>query len=226
MSAHKAGACAWMVAGAIALVAAFCRPAWADEPADAQWTSLFDGESLGEWEPSEFGFGGEIRVEEGRIVLSYADGCNGVTYRGEFPTQNYELRLQAQRVDGTDFFCGLTFPVGEEHLSFIVGGWGGAIVGISSLEGLDAAENETTHRKGFKSGCWYDIRIRVTDERLQAWIEDEQMVDVALAGRKLSIRPEVERSKPLGICSWCTTAALRNIEWRPVAADEEESPPE
>jgi hypothetical protein len=38
------------------------------------------------------------------------------------------------------------------------------------------------------------------------------VVDFAISTNKLSIRPEVELSKPFGITSWNTTAALRNIK--------------
>lgn len=61
------------------------------------------------------------------------------------PVMNYELSLEAMRVDGSDFFCGLTFPVGSNFCSFIVGGWGGGVVGLSSLNSEDASQNETTN---------------------------------------------------------------------------------
>jgi hypothetical protein len=187
---------------------------------DLAWQPLFDGRSLEGWKRSDFGTAGDVKVEKGAIVLGYADGCNGVTFQGEFPKQDYEIRLQAQRVDGTDFFCGLTFPVGEDPCSLIVGGWGGAVVGLSSLDGEDAAHNETRKLMGFRKGQWYAIRLRVAAGKISAWIDDEQIVDVATEGKKIGIRPEVEESKPLGICSWCTTAALRNIEWRTVEPEE------
>jgi hypothetical protein len=187
---------------------------------DLAWRPLFDGRSLEGWKRSDFGTAGDVRVEQGRIVLGFADGCNGITWQGEFPTRDYEIRLQAQRVDGTDFFCGLTFPVGDDPCSLIVGGWGGSVVGLSSLDGEDAAHNETRRVMGFSKGRWYTIRLRVAAGRITAWIDDEQVVDIATEGRKIGIRPEVEESRPLGICSWCTTAALRNIEWRGVAEPE------
>jgi len=196
---------------------------------DDGWQSLFDGESLGAWKDSEFGTGGNIEVRDGTIVLGFADGCNGITWREEFPEADYEIRLEAMRVDGNDFFCGLTFPVGESPCTLIVGGWGGAVVGLSSIDGQDASENETTTPMRFKRGRWYPIRLRVTAGRITAWIDDEQVVDLATEGRKISIRPEVERSKPLGIASWCTTAALRGIEMRriePEAAEPDAAEPD
>ena len=42
--------------------------------------------------------------------------------------------------------------------------------------------------------------------------------------RKLSVRIEVEESKPLGIATWRTTGAVRNLEV--ITVDEPDSPPE
>ena len=57
---------------------------------------------------------------------------------------DYEVTLEAMRVDGNDFFCGMTFPAGKDPCTLIVGGWGGTVVGLSSINGMDASENETT----------------------------------------------------------------------------------
>jgi hypothetical protein len=187
--------------------------------AEAPWQSMFDGQKLGGWKQSDFGGAADVTVEDGQIVIGFCDGCNGVTWTDEFPKNDYELRLEAMRVDGNDFFCGLTFPVGQDPCSLIVGGWGGAVVGLSSIDGRDAARNETTKRMGFERGRWYAIRLRVAGGRIQAWIDEQPVVDLATTGRKISIRSEVTASKPLGIASWCTTAALRNIEWRAVDPD-------
>jgi hypothetical protein len=127
---------------------------------------------------------------------------------------DYEIGVEARRLAGNDFFCGLTFPVGQAYCSFIVGGWGGAVTGLSSLDGEDASENETSTVKNLEDQRWYAIRVRVTAERIQAWIDDAVWVDVKTTGRRIGIRPEVEASRPLGIASWRTTAALRTIRLR------------
>ena len=123
-------------------------------------------------------------------------------------------------MDGVDFFCTLTFPVTDSHASLVVGGWAGAVVGISCIDDKDASQNETTKYEGFKSEQWYRIRVRVLDKRIQAWIDDKQMVDVNIEGRKLSTRPEVDLSRPLGIAAWETRSALRNISLRKLSDEE------
>jgi hypothetical protein len=127
---------------------------------------------------------------------------------------NYEIELQAMRLAGGDFFCGLTFPVPASHCSFIVGGWAGTVVGLSSINGMDASENSTTVRRRFENDRWYTIRVGVTESHIQAWIDDESVVDVDTTGKRISVRAEVLDSRPLGIASWRTKAALRNIRMR------------
>ncbi|MBT3375669.1 MAG: DUF1080 domain-containing protein [Lentisphaerae bacterium] len=181
------------------------------------WQDLFDGKALGLWKATEFGGTDEVSVRDGCIVLEMgAADLSGVTWTGAVERRNYELELEAQRVDGDDFFCGLTFPYGETCCSLIVGGWGGELVGISSLDDLDASENETTVFQPFESKRWYRIRVRVTSGKIQAWIDEKQVVDVQPGDRKVGVRAEVEASQPLGIAAWRTKAALRKIRLRSI----------
>ena len=173
--------------------------------------SLFDGETLANWEISNFGPQGEVYVSDGEIVLGMGDGCTGITWKDSFPKVNYELSLEAKRIMGIDFFCGLTFPVNDDFCSFIVGGWGGALVGLSTIDGLDASENETKTLMRFNNDEWYRIKLRVTSEKIETWINEEKIVDIPYKGRQIGIRPEVELSCPFGIATWTTTGAVRNI---------------
>jgi hypothetical protein len=176
----------------------------------ADWEELFDGKTLTGWRVTDFAGRGEVRVEQGQVILGMGV-MTGITRTSEVPRMNYEVSLEAMRVEGSDFFCGLTFPVGPDPCSLIVGGWGGGVVGLSSLDGQDAANNETTKYMSFQNGRWYRIRLRVEPTKIQAWIDDEQVVDVVTTGRKISIRIEVEESQPFGIATWSTTGALRKI---------------
>ncbi len=178
------------------------------------WTRLFDGQSLGKWQSTDFAGNGDVEVKDGQILLHFGNELTGITWTGELPRMDYEIRLDAMRVDGIDFFCGLTFPVDDAPCSFIVGGWGGGVVGLSSLDGKDAARNQTTQYVEFQKGRWYRIRVRVRQNKIEAWIDKRKLVDVDTTGKKISIRPEVDKSKPLGICSFATTAALKNIKLR------------
>lgn len=174
-------------------------------------TLLFNGKTLDGWAVTDFGPQGPVSVSGGQIILGMGDGCTGITWQKAFPRADYEVSLDAKRVSGNDFFCGLTFPVGKSPCTLIVGGWGGATVGLSSIDGKDASENETTSIRNFEKDRWYHIRLVVTDQFIKSWIDSDKVVDFTISGKKLSIRPEVELSKPFGITSWKTTAAIRNI---------------
>lgn len=190
----------------------------ATNPPDASWQALFDGAELGGWQKSSFGGAGDVTVEDGAIRIPMGVDLAGVTFSGEFPTQDYELALDARRVDGNDFFCGLTFPVADSHCSLILGGWGGGVVGLSCIDGEDAANNATTKVMSFTEGRWYAVRVKVTPDRITCFLDDERIVDQPLTDCRISVREEVVPSQPLGIATYATTAELRNIRWRPTAA--------
>ncbi|MFN5757257.1 MAG: S46 family peptidase, partial [Planctomycetia bacterium] len=193
----------------------------------AGWRPLFDGRSLDGWKPTPFGGEGEVTVADGAIAIARGSEISGITWTNDVPRQDYEIALEARRVDGFDFFCGLTFPVGDDACSFIVGGWGGAVVGLSSIDGADASSNDTTSIRSFKNGRWYAVRVRVSPARIECFLDDERVVDQPLAGRTLSIRDEVVPSKPLGIATYATAAEVRGIRWRPLggsARAEEQKP--
>ena len=174
--------------------------------------SLFDGTSLRDWEITDFDDRGKVYIKDNSIIIEKGETCSGIRWVKKIPKINYEISLEAKRVDGNDFFCGMTFPVKNEYCTLIIGGWGGTVVGLSSIEGLDAAENETGTMKRFSNGQWYYIRLRVTENTIKAWINKEKYIDFEKTDQKLSLRWEVEPSKPFGIATWKTTAALRNVK--------------
>ena len=181
---------------------------------------MFDGASLKGWRETPFSGHGKVQVENGTIVLGKGY-LTGITWTGEFPKFNFEVRMDAMRVDGYDFFAGITFPVHDSFCSWINGGWGGMVVGLSSLDDMDASENDTSIRRDFESGRWYALRLRVTEDRIQAWIDDKAVIDAYIGTRIVGLRPgEIELSAPFGIASYSTVARLRKIEYRQIAAGE------
>src|SRR6266567_4206321 len=153
------------------------------------WQSLFDGKSLQGWRETPFAGHGAVRIEKGQIVLAPGAPMTGITWSGAYPRSNYELRFEAARLAGGDFFASLTFPVQDSFCTWVTGGWGGDIVGLSSIDGWDASDNETRSYFTFEKGRWYAFRLQVTDDRIQAWIDGQPIVDVQIAGRRISLRP-------------------------------------
>lgn len=190
--------------------------ATAQEQKAAGWTPLFDGQSLAGWKVTDFGGEGEVMVNSGEIVLKMGQPLTGITWKegDKIPTDNFEITLQARKRKGDDFFCGLTFPVRDSHATFVLGGWAGTVVGLSSINGLDASENETTQYEKFDQNKWYTVRVRVADGMIGCWLDDKQMVDVELKNNRISTRIEVDPNKPLGICCYNTEAGLKDIKLR------------
>jgi hypothetical protein len=182
----------------------------------ADENSLFNGKTLDGWKITQYGTEGPVLVSEGKMVLNYGDGCTGVTWERDFPKVNYEVALEARRTVGNDFFCGITFPVNNEFCSLIVGGWGGPVVGLSSIDGNDAAHNSTQVLKKFDKNVWYKIKLQVTGEKIIVWIDDEKLVDFSYPGHRLSLRAEVQLSKPFGLFTWQTTGEIRNIRMQKI----------
>ncbi len=181
-------------------------------------TVLFDGKSLDGWQildKIDFDRHGKVRVEDGEMILETGLFMTGVRWKGEFPTMDYEVRFETRRIDGHDFFCGMTFPVADSHCSLILGGWGGMLTGISSIDGFDASENETTGSIEFENKKWYKVRLRVSKEKLEAWVHDgereHKIVDIQHTDRELSVRWEMDTMPPFGFATYSTTGGFRNI---------------
>lgn len=183
--------------------------AWSAE----ETVSLFDGKSLNGWREIDFSGKGATRILPGGVLeLGMGSMLTGIVYTNAPVRMNYEISLQARRTMGSDFFCGLTVPVETNSCSLILGGWGGSLTGISSLDGMDASENQTTGSFEFENDRWYDIRLRVTPENIEAWIGDKKIVDVGIAERRVGMRPgEIEECMPLGLATWQTRGEIRNI---------------
>lgn len=198
------------------------EPAQADEKG---WKPLFDGKSLGDWKRTEFAGGGEVKVEKsfrggpGAIVVEAGEHLSGFNWTKDAPRTHFEITLEAMKIEGNDFMCGLTFPVGEKHATLVLGGWGGGTTGISSIDNSDASENATSRVLEYPKDRWFKVRMRVTPDKLEAWLDDKQIVDADIKGKKVDLRHgAIDLSVPIGICTYQTSAAYRNIKLRSLKA--------
>lgn len=178
--------------------------------------------SLSHWDPLVFGADGDIFVEDDVLHLDMGGPLTGVRYQGDVAEllgpnlENYEIAFEAQRIQGMDFFVGLTFPIGTDgEVTLIMGGWGGSLVGLSSLDHADASMNPSTQLMKFEQGQWYAVRVAVTSTSIGVWIDGEQVIDLQRADfTKFSLRGEVLDTAPLGMCCFQTHAAYRNFTVR------------
>jgi hypothetical protein len=176
-------------------------------------TSLFDGKALGSWKSVEFGGEGEVKVADGSIRVEAGATCSGVQWTGEAPPRtNYEFSVEAMKVDGSDFFLGIVFPVGKELCSFVAGGWGGGVTGLSSVDQMNASENETATDQTYAKNKWYTFRLVVTPAKIEVWWDAKQVVNLDLANKQISVHPAVESAGPLGLVNYQTSSLFRNIK--------------
>jgi hypothetical protein len=175
------------------------------------WESL-----VGKWEPCEFGGDGPIEITGKLITVGYGDPLTGVRWKDSFPKENYEIEVEAQRTDGFDFFCALTFPVGDTHCTLVMGGWGGGVMGLSNVDGYDASDNPTTQFRVFDDDKWYRARVRVTSDKIVCWIDDKQVIEQERKDHEFGIRYEMDPCVPLGLAAYQCDAEYRNPRWRHV----------
>ena len=182
--------------------------------ADDGWISLFDGKTLNGWKLTKFGGDGDVHVDDGDLIMEMGVPLTGITWTKDFPKKDFEISLDAKRVEGGDFFVGLTFPVRDSHASLIVGGWAGSVVGISCIDGHDASDNETTQVIKFDNNKWYKFRVQVREDRIRCWIDDKQIIDQDIKGKKIHTRSEVDPSRPMGLATYETKAAIKNFKYK------------
>ena len=188
-----------------------------DETIFGELEDLFAKNTLDGWEVPNFGGEGDCDVNDGVLTLGSGNPITGVSsQRDDLPKTNYEISLDARKIDGTDFFCGLTFPVAESHCTLIVGGWGGTLVGLSCIDDQDASGNDTKLIRKFEQEQWYKIRVRVQPENISVWIDEKQVIDKNIVGKKISLRNDIDLCKPLAICAFQTIAEFKHVQLRKI----------
>jgi hypothetical protein len=176
--------------------------------------ALFNGKDLTGWKVQDkydFEDHGKVYVKDSVVYLEEGKPMTGIAWQGDFPTSNFEVSVEAKRISGDDFFCGMTFPVGDSWVTWINGGWGGSVVGLSNVDGYNASENSTSTGRSFESNRWHRFRLRVSDEKIECWIDQDQLIDLERKEHKFSVWDEQAPIKPFGVATWHTGGALRNF---------------
>jgi hypothetical protein len=197
-------------------------PGAAAAPKPGQWQSLFDGESLDGWrivEGGDYAGHGEVAVRAGQIVLGAGRLFTGIAWTRQFPTGDYEVAFEAMRTKGGNNFASTLFPVGTEHVCLSVAGWDGRVVALHWVDGKPGVDNITTRRMNFENGRWYLVRVRVTRNRVEAWIDRDRMIDIPREGHTFTLDHPTAVLKPFGLSTAYSTGVLRNIRLRRLAEE-------
>jgi hypothetical protein len=191
--------------------------------AQAEPAALFNGKDLSGWKVAPMAQGGEVRVlTDGVVECGFGNPMTGIAYPNPIPRMNYELSLQAMRVDGDDFFCALTIPVETNQCTVIIGGWGGSLCGVSSVDYADASENPWSEAINLENRRWYTVRVRVTPGVRQVFL-DETLFTARIEfenSSRFSLRPgsDIDLTVPLGLATYRTKAHWRNFTLTPITA--------
>ena len=200
------------------LIAVLVCVAAVAQPKAGEWQSMFDGKTLQGWRETAFTGRGKVRVENGTIVLGPGAPMTGVTFTGEFPKSNYEVRFEARTNRRQRFLC-------QPHVS------GGRLVLY-----LGDRRVGRRYRRTFQPGWLGRQRQRDADVlrfREGALVRfppaghartnhglDRRQADRQRArspAARLACAPaRFKLSAPFGFASYGTTGALRKIDYRPL----------
>lgn len=208
-----------LLLSALAVASAFAEP-----------LELFNGKDLSGWKNAfSASGGGAVRaLSNGVVECGMGDPLSGLVYTNKPPTMNYELSLEGMRVEGSDFFIALTIPVVTNYCTVVIGGWGGSLCGISSVDYLDASENQWSEGRNLANDRWYRLRVRVTPGVLQVFLNDDLYAARVEYGEssRLSLRfGDIDKTKPLGLATYCTRALWRDFKLTPITALEPDDKP-
>ena len=200
------------------LLSAGCRPAESPSVQVSRRWELLDDRHAPYWQQAGIPDEGSIWVKKGELTLNTGlpmTGCKFTAWEKEgLPGTDYSISYEAMRLEGDDIFGMCTFPVTshQAHATFVIGGWGGTLTGISSIDFKDASENSTRAEQRFANGVWHRVRIEVRPDDLRAWVNDRLVVNVSIKGRRVTLRPGfIDHCVPFGFATWNTVGRVRGV---------------
>jgi hypothetical protein len=155
-------------------------------------------------------------VKVGISVLQSGKGRCAMQWTDEFPRSNYEVTFLANRDEGKRFGA-VVFPIGDVSCSWVLGGEeDGTHTGIELIDGLSYKDkkNPTYGRSRYEKGRWYRFRIRVTDEKVETWVEGREAIRLTRAGHRFSPNDVAETLGPFGFTANRSTLGIKSLRVR------------
>ncbi len=182
----------------------------------AETVALFNGKDLSGWKTADIWGNGKVEaLSNGVISCGLGKPLTGLAYTNSFPTMSYEVKMEALRKEGSDFFVAMTIPVESNACTVVIGGWGGGLCGISSINFLDASENQYSEGVVFKNDVWYTLRVRVTPGLLEVFLNDTlytaKVPFESSSAFTLRAGSDIDKTKPFGLATYETKALWRNL---------------
>lgn len=179
---------------------------------------LQEASLLAHWQPAGIDQSGDLQLAPGEFTLGAGKPMTGTRFTAwaqlHLPVTDYAVEFEAMRVSGQDFFGALTFPVRsiDTCATLVTGGWGGGLVGISSIDEQNASENSTRGEHQFVNGQWYKFRLEVRDDELKTWLDGRLVINASIKARTISLRPgDIEKCAPFGLATYMTTGKVKNL---------------
>lgn len=193
------------------------------------WVSLFDGKSLDGWQkvwrfhmPRKYGSGksGEATLAPAKqcVILELGDPISGIHCKTKMPTTNYEVELEAASADGEKPAFRVVFPLGGTHCTLAVTGGEVSHVGLELVDSKSMADNGTAASVDLDPAKWHRLRLRVTDAKVVAWMNGQQVVEQSREGHDLNRSVYYRHVQNLGLCARGARPAFRNVRFRRLRA--------
>jgi len=145
------------------------------------------------------------RVEGNELVQEAIEPGVRLTF-GDPNWSDYELSLEAQKLGGNEGFL-VFFRVKSErdYYWLNIGGWGNTATAVER-----SVENRRRVISSFRpirveQGQWYKIRVRCEGRRIQAWLNEELILD-------FNDDENAHLTGKVGVGTWLTRAKFRNIK--------------
>ena len=182
----------------------------------AETDALFNGKDLSGWKAADIWGNGKVEaLSNGVVSCGLGKPLTGLAYTNSFPTMSYEVKMEALRKEGSDFFVAMTIPVESNACTVVIGGWGGNLCGISSINFMDASENQYSESVSFKNDVWYTLRVRVTPGLLEVFLNDTlytaKVPFESSSAFTLRAGSDIDKTKPFGLATYETKALWRNL---------------
>jgi hypothetical protein len=182
----------------------------------AETVALFNGKDLSGWKPADIWGNGKVEaLSNGVVSCGIGKPLTGLAYTNTFPTMSYEIKMEALRKEGSDFFVAMTIPVESNACTVVIGGWGGNLCGISSINFMDASENQYSEGVVLKNDVWYTLRVRVTPGLLEVFLNDTlytaKVPFESSSAFTLRAGSDIDKTKPFGLATYETKALWRNL---------------
>ncbi|MCY3023180.1 MAG: protein kinase [Planctomycetota bacterium] len=189
-------------------------------PDEARWgpgEDLFDGKSLAGWKVPDTGLfarHGDVRVENGELVLRKGQQGTAAAWAGQFPSVDYELAFELKFPSPL-----VSFPVGTSQWAFFLTkdftGESSAAVGpVKVTSGSLGCTPKGGAKLPVEQGKWYGVRLRIAAHKITATIDGQQRFEFDTTPHEEQGRGGDDTLKPLAVFTWQGEGAIRAIRLR------------